>query len=161
MTADIQKLLTYIQAFIGSVTPQQWYGLGLIFGSIAATTGVVAWIKRRHLKATAEKLASHLTMYYVIITSAVLAATDFIILNGATLSSLGGFLPFWVANGAKIMAGAIAAHEFVISSRKWLQGRKELLSPKTLETIENAAKDIPQPGVISDVKPVTSSLWSE
>lgn len=128
---------------IANVPAEVWLGIGFTLASIATVPAVIAWRKRRHLKKYAEKMASGLIIFNVTMWSAILAAVEFVLLHGTTLTALGGFLPFWVSNGAAIMAGAILLREVSQALRKWWTDRQERkrftlpdIDPASLEKLQ-------------------------
>jgi hypothetical protein len=159
MTAEqFTKGMAYLVDWFNSITAAQWYVTGVIIGAILGTIGITAYVKRRHLKKYAEKLASEFIVLNVAFWGFVLNIAGFVITQGTTFSSL---LPFIGSHWAQISGGAIAVHAVATALYKHFKAKKE---QKTLDFI-NGLPALPQDdnlgAIVEQVKaPVPASAPS-
>ncbi len=167
MIEDIGLGLSLALDKIASVPFQVWFAIGFTLAAIATVPAVVAWRKRRYLRKYAEKMASWLIIFNVTMLSAVLAAVEFVVLHGTTLTALGSFLPFWVSHGTAIMSGAILARAIAQPLRAWWVDRKEKkkltvpdIDPATLRKLHQQMNPNSYPSdthLIQPISPVPQS----
>lgn len=156
----IHKVLDYLQVWLAGITAEQWYMIGTIVGSIPVVIGIVAWIKRRHVKKTAEKLASEFIVLNVAFWGFIISIADFIITQGTQFASL---LPFVGTHWGQISAGAIVVHSAARRFHKWFQDRKNkepLALPQAPETpLVTAESTVPTPP--PQPPSVRADLWQD
>jgi uncharacterized membrane protein YbhN (UPF0104 family) len=86
------KILNYIQDYIHSVPASSWYALGSFIGTSFIGVGIVAWVNRRHLKQTGEKLGRVFVALNVTFWSAIMTVVTFVLSAGPHFAA---FLPFF------------------------------------------------------------------
>lgn len=161
----LNKFLDYTAAFTST---WNWAVIGSVFGAIFVTIGITAWIQRRHLRKHLEKLATVYTILNVGFWGFVTTVTAFIATQGATFV---GLLPFLGTHWGQISAGAITLHAIAKGLHTWWVARKaqkSLLSPATVEAIQEAAANLPEqpnPTLSTPVRkpsdsPLTTDVWS-
>jgi hypothetical protein len=151
----LNTLISYASAFTAT---WNWYVIGGVTASILTTIGVTAWVKRHHLKQTAEKLRTEFIILNVGFWGYLTTTATFILTNGL---AFGGYLPFVGAHWAQISGGAIAVHALASSLYQWFVARKDnkpLIESKIPETIQAAATDIP---ALAPLPAVTADLWAD
>ncbi len=143
----LQKIIGHVGTWFGNLSAENWYVLGTVVGSIFATIGITAWIKRKYLQKNAKKLASEFIVLNVAFWSFLLVVADFVITQG---TAYGALLPFVSVHWAQISSGAIAVHAIATALKKWWQERKEN-KPLTIPTLT--------PVIDQPIPPVTQDIW--
>lgn len=148
MSDKLQAVAGYVLAWIQSIPADQWYVVGSVLGSALTTIGVVGWIKRRHLKKHAEKLANHFVTLNLVFWSTIMTVASFVVTYG---TQFGAFLPFLSSHMPQIMVVATTLYTVSKGFKRWYQDRKDnkplvdTISPKTTEAIQSAAEQLPTP----------------
>jgi len=143
------KILGYVLDYVNGVPAQSWYALGVLLASIPAVIGIVAYVKRRHLRKYAEKLASEFIVLNVAFWSALLTVANFVITQGTNFAP---FLPFMSTHWAQISAGAIAVHAVATALKKHFQEKKAQKKTDFLSGLPNLS-----PQIQAIQQPITSS----
>lgn len=156
---DLHKLIDYIQAWIALVPPAGWYVLGSLLAASGLLVGIVAWIKRRHLKKTLDKLEDWFINMNLWFFSTVLTFGSFVIGMAAFGFNQSDLLPYLGNHASSVFAFAVTFYTFSKLAKKKLEERKArklLLSSQIPAVIREAAT------ILSDPKPetpITSDMW--
>lgn len=118
---NIQKVVDYVASYIASVPAESWYTLGALLGSSGLVIGIVAWIKRRHLRKYAEALATQFVAINVVFWSSVTTVLSFVLTNGSTFAS---FLPFLGTHMPQIIALSTVLYQISKPMKQWWADRK-------------------------------------
>jgi hypothetical protein len=121
MTDKILTGVNYILDFINNVPAQSWYVFGTVLGSSAVVIGVVAWIKRRHLKKTAEKLEDQFVYLNLIFWSTLTTLAGFVVSSGADFAA---FLPFLGNHMPQIMMISTTTYTLSKKLHAWFVDRQ-------------------------------------
>lgn len=138
MDVFIHKLLTFfnLTADYFQSIPYHWYfTAGVVLASIPLTAVVVQGIKHWHFIKTSKEMTNHLIDFTVIVTSAVMAGTDFLLTNGSNMTIL---LPFLGVVMPSIKAFAPTVYNVSKAVHGWSVNRKagKPLFPSTLPELD-------------------------
>lgn len=148
----ITKLLDYWTALISTAN---WYVVGGLVGSMLATIGITAWVKRHHLKQTAEKLASEFIVLNVAFWGFISAIATFVITQGTHFATM---LPFVSRYWPTISASAIATHAIATGLHKWWTDRKE--HKPILDINTDGIIDTPKtPEPLKPIPAISQDVW--
>lgn len=151
----MDKFINYLHIWATNLTAEDFYVFGVILGSILATIGVTAWIKRSYLRRNAKKLASEFIVLNVTFWGFLTTVASFVLTQGPTFVHLA---PWLAQHWAQISGGAIAIHAVATALKKWYQDRKDN-KPLTVPEVSlpTATHDTPQQDPA--VPKVTSDIW--
>lgn len=144
----LTQFISYMHIWLGSWTAANWYAFGGGLGAVLATIGVTAWVKRHHLKKTAQELAGHFVLLNVAFWGFLFTVADFVLTQGTIAAPL---LPFLGTHWAQISGGAIIARKTALALRQWWTDRKNK-KPLTAPLLP------PAPDILPDLP---ENLWSQ
>jgi hypothetical protein len=148
---------------IASVPASFWFMLGFTLASVPATYLIIERYKKHRIKKDLEKLGGHIQIVLVAVAAFVFSAADFFVTVGTSLSALGGFLPFWVAHGAAIMAGAVALREFAKAIKE--KRLRDAVGQANLDKLHQQTNPQSYPSDVGLIQPLplqpktTDRLW--
>lgn len=141
------QVIKYITDFIIAVTPQQWYVFGSILGGSGLLVGIIAWVKRRHLKKTLEKLEDWFVQANLILWGLLVTLTAFLVTYGLQLGQL---FPFLAEHMPQLVLISTSLYTFSKPVKKWFADRKASKRHFADDLIDGIV-DVPQ--TLTDVPP--------
>jgi len=124
---NLDKIIKYTHDYLVSVSPSQWYVVGSVVGGSTLLIGIVAYIKRKHLRHTEQRLESWFIQGNLVFWGLAVTLLGFIATNGTNISLL---FPYLGIHAPQLILLATTLFSFSKGIKQWFVDRKA--SKKTI-----------------------------
>lgn len=157
-------LLSYALEWFNSIPGHWLFTAGVVLASIPLTTVLIQQYKHLHLKLTATELTNHGIDFVLIVTSTLMAVSDFLLTNSG---NLGVLFPFLAVTLPMIKAWAPSVYTYSKAINGYLKSHPKPLFAAGLPDLKPLVEDVTTPAPAVAASPVskeplaapTAELW--